>query len=114
MLRLPPGTSRVFFLFKEYPRDKKALRFLHLGHRINFISIEQRMIEGVTSILPLYLGMSNHVASKIQKVYNSIVKRLKEAFNFIKSLGSRMLSALLKFLGFVPQVKVSGGGAFPL
>jgi|TARA_R110002167_G_scaffold366170_1_gene593481 hypothetical protein len=59
-------------------------------------------------------AVAKNIASKIQKVYNAIIKRLKEAFNTIKSLGKRMLSALLKFFGFVPQVKVSGGGAFPL
>ena len=58
--------------------------------------------------------VAKNVASKIQKVYNAIIQRLKEAFNFIKTLGKNMLSALLKFLGFQPQVKVSGGGAFPL
>ena len=59
-------------------------------------------------------AVAKNVASKIQKVYNAIIQRLKEAFDFIKTLGKNMLSALLKFLGFQPQVKVSGGGAFPL
>jgi len=59
-------------------------------------------------------AIAKNVASKIQRVYNAIVKRLKEAFNMIKSLGSKMLSALLKFLGLSPDVKVSGGGQFPL
>ena len=58
--------------------------------------------------------VAKNVASKIQKVYNAIIQRLKEAFNFIKSLGSKMLNGLLKFLGFEPNVKVSGGGRFPL
>lgn len=67
-----------------------------------------RKIKGKASAL------AKNAASKIQKVYNAIMQRLKEAFNFIKTLGKNMLSALLKFLGFQPQVKVSGGGAFPL
>ena len=67
-----------------------------------------KKLKGKASVL------ARNVASKIQNVYNAIVKRLKEAFDFIKTLGKNMLSALLKFLGFQPQVKVSGGGAFPL
>tara|TARA_B100001093_G_scaffold444716_1_gene447925 strand:+ start:3471 stop:4973 length:1503 start_codon:yes stop_codon:yes gene_type:complete len=67
-----------------------------------------KKLKGKASVL------ARNVASKIQNVYNAIVKRLKEAFDFIKSLGKKMLSAMLKFLGFEPQVKISSGGAFPL
>ena len=92
-------------IFEELEAGGVVLTEQHM--QLDEFSLFQK-IKGKASVV------AKNVASKIQKVYNSIVKRLKEAFNFIKSLGSRMLSALLKFLGFVPQVKVSGGGAFPL
>ena len=59
-------------------------------------------------------SVAKNVSSKILRVVNAITKRLKEAFNYIKSLGSKMLNGLLKFIGFQPIVKVSGGGRFPL
>jgi hypothetical protein len=92
-------------IFEELEAEGVVLTEQHM--QLDEFSLFQK-IKGRASVV------AKNVASKIQKVYNSIIKRLKEAFNFIKSLGSRMLSALLKFLGFVPQVKVSGGGAFPL
>ena len=60
------------------------------------------------------IAIGKNISSKISRVVNAITKRLKEAFSFIKSLGSKMLSGLLKFLGFQPNVRVSGGGRFPL
>ena len=59
-------------------------------------------------------SIGKNISNKILRVVNAITKRIKEAFNFIKSLGSKMLNGLLKFLGFEPNVKVSGGGRFPL
>ena len=59
-------------------------------------------------------AISKTVSSKISRVVNAITKRLRQAFSFIKSLGSKMLGGLLKFLGFEPNVRVSGGGRFPL
>ena len=59
-------------------------------------------------------SIGKNISNKILRVVNAITKRIKEAFNFIKSLGSKMLNGILKFLGFEPNVKVSGGGRFPL
>jgi hypothetical protein len=43
------------------------------------------------------------------------MKRISEAFNYIKTLGEKMISGLLNFLGLsVSKIKVSGGGKFPL
>ena len=43
------------------------------------------------------------------------MKRISEAFNYILALGEQMLQGFLNFFGIsVDNVKVSGGGKYPL
>ena len=58
---------------------------------------------------------SSGVMNAVKRVYLSIMKRIKDAFNLIKSLGTKMINGLLNFLGIsVSNVRVVGGGKFPL
>ena len=60
-------------------------------------------------------GMSSQVSNAIKRVYEAVMKRISEVFNYIKTLGEKMISGLLNFLGIsVSNVKISGGGNFPL
>ena len=59
--------------------------------------------------------MSSQVSNAIKRVYEAVMKRISEVFNYIKTLGEKMISGLLNFLGIsVSNVKISGGGNFPL
>ena len=60
-------------------------------------------------------GVSTAAKNAAKKVYNAIMKRVKAAFAYIKSLGEKMFSALLNFLGMdVSSVKITSAGSFPL
>ena len=51
----------------------------------------------------------------VKRVYLAVMKRIKDAFNLIKSLGSKIIDGLLNFLGIsVSNVRVVSGGKFPL
>ena len=58
---------------------------------------------------------SSSVTNAIKRVYLAVMKRIKEAFNFIKTLGAKMINGLLNFLGLsVSNVRVVSGGKYPL
>ena len=58
---------------------------------------------------------SSKIVSAVKRIYTAVMKRISEAFNYIKTLGEKMISGLMNFLGLsVSKVKVSGGGKFPL
>ena len=58
---------------------------------------------------------SSGVVNAVKRIYDAVMKRITEAFNYIKTLGEKMISGLLNFLGVsVSNVKVSGGGKYPL
>ena len=60
-------------------------------------------------------SISSKVTNAIKRIYEAVLKRINEAFNYIKTLGEKMISGLMNFLGIsVSNVKVSGGGKFPL
>ena len=60
-------------------------------------------------------GATNTMMNAAKRVYNAVMRRVKEAFDAIKRLGERMFNALLNFLGIeVTDVKISGGGSYPL
>ena len=51
----------------------------------------------------------------INGIYTAIMKRVTQAFNYIKSLGKKLIEGLMNFLGVeVTDVKVSGSGDFAL
>ena len=73
---------------------------------------EFAMLRNVKSKLK---NVSSKVVSAAKRVYDAIMKRISQAFSFIKTLGVKMLQGLLNFLGVsVDRVSVSGGGRFPL
>ena len=60
-------------------------------------------------------GISSKILNVAKRIYEAVMKRVKEAFVAIKKLGERMLNGLLNFLGFkVENIKISGGGKYPL
>ena len=60
-------------------------------------------------------GAASNIVSAVKRIYTAVMKRISEAFNYIKTLGEKMISGLLNFLGLsVSKIKVSGGGKFPL
>ena len=60
-------------------------------------------------------GVARGVANQVKKIYNAIMKRLNQAFNYIKGLGEKMMEGLMAFFGLgINNVIVSGGGDFPL
>ena len=60
-------------------------------------------------------GVSNQIKNQAKKILNAIMKRLNAAFNYIKSLGEKMMESLLAFFGLsVSNVTTQGGGSFPL
>ena len=60
-------------------------------------------------------SVSSKVKNAVKRIYDAVMKRIGEAFNYIKTLGEKMISGLMNFLGVtVSKVKVSGGGKFPL
>ena len=60
-------------------------------------------------------GLAVGIKNKVKEIYTRIMKRVSEAFDFIKQLGVKLIEGLMKFLGVeVTNVKVSGSGDFAL
>ena len=60
-------------------------------------------------------GVSRGVVNQVKKIFDAIMQRLNQAFNYIKGLGQKMMEGLLAFFGLsINNVKVVGGGDFPL
>lgn len=60
-------------------------------------------------------GVSRGVVNQVKKIFDAIMQRLSQAFNYIKGLGQKMMEGLLAFFGLsINNVKVVGGGDFPL
>jgi hypothetical protein len=60
-------------------------------------------------------GISSKVVGLAKKALASIKQKLVKAFNMIKRLGQNMWFGLLNFFGIgVKDVKINGGGKFPL
>ena len=60
-------------------------------------------------------GVSTKVTDLAKKALAVIKKRLSQAFNMIKSLGSKAWKGLMNFFGLeISNVRVSGGGKYPL
>ena len=60
-------------------------------------------------------SVSSKVMNSVKRIYDAVMKRINEAFNYIKTLGEKMISGLMNFLGIsISRVKVSSGGKFPL
>ena len=60
-------------------------------------------------------NLTSKVVHRVKRIYDSVMKRISEAFNYIKTLGKKMIQGLMNFLGVsVSRIKVSSGGRFPL
>jgi len=60
-------------------------------------------------------GVSSNIKNKVKQIYVTIMKRVSDAFNYIKSLGKELVEAVMKFLGVeVKNVVVKGSGDFAL
>lgn len=60
-------------------------------------------------------NLSKDIVARAKKIVDVVMKRISEAFNYILALGEQMLQGFLNFFGIsVDNVKVSGGGKYPL
>ena len=60
-------------------------------------------------------GFSSKVVNAAKRIYQAVMKRISEAFNYIKTLGEKMIHGLMNFMGVsIRRVKVSGGGKWSL
>ena len=60
-------------------------------------------------------GVAGTIKNAVKNIYTAIMKRVTQAFNYIKSLGKRLIEGLMNFLGVeVTNVKITSGGDFPL
>ena len=60
-------------------------------------------------------SVSVKVKKAAERILSAVLKRISAAFNYIKTLGERMIQGLMNFLGIsVTNVKVSGGGKWSL
>ena len=60
-------------------------------------------------------GVANNIKNTVKNIYVAIMKRVSEAFDFIKKLGAELVEGLMSFLGVeVSNVQVKGSGDFAL
>jgi hypothetical protein len=60
-------------------------------------------------------GVAGTIKNTVVNIYKAIMKRVTQAFNYIKKLGVRLIEGLMNFLGIeVTDVKVKGRGDFAL
>ena len=61
-------------------------------------------------------GVSGTIKNTVKNIYSAIMKRVTQAFNYIKALGKKMIQGLMNFFGIeVTDVKVNrGSGDFAL
>jgi hypothetical protein len=60
-------------------------------------------------------NVSTQIVSKVMKVWEAIMARVKMAFNYIKKLGKMAIRGLMNFFGLdIKTVKINGGGKYPL
>lgn len=76
--------------------------------RLDEIQMLNRLKKGAKAV-------SASVANAAKKALTAIHKRMSQAFNMIKRLGAKMWQGLLNFFGIsIANVRISGGGAYPL
>lgn len=58
---------------------------------------------------------SKRIMDVSKRIFKAIMKRINNAFNYIKQLGKKMLQEFMQFFGIeVKNIKINGGGAYPL
>ena len=56
-----------------------------------------------------------NVLSKAKEIFDAVMERLTQAFDAIKSLGSRMINGLLNFFNIeIKNIRLKSGGPYPL
>lgn len=60
-------------------------------------------------------NLSGKIKQQVKNILSAIMKRVKEAIDYIKTLGGKMFNAILNFLGMeVSNVNINTSGPFPL
>ena len=61
-------------------------------------------------------GVAGTIKNKVKNIYNAIMKRVTQAFNYIKALGKKLIEGLMNFLGVeVSNITIPrGSGDFAL
>ena len=55
------------------------------------------------------------IKNQAKRILDAILKRLKDAFNWIKKQGRRLIDAVLNFFGLdIKSIKITGGGKYPI
>jgi hypothetical protein len=60
-------------------------------------------------------GVGLNLLNKVKQIVDAVMKRLTQAFDAIKSLGSRMINGLLNFFNIeIKNIRLKSGGPYPL
>ena len=96
-------------ILEEFAKDDFGMKLLNedVGQLDEF-ALWNKIKKGVKSV-------SAVVVKSATRIVKAVMQRVKQAFNMIKKLGAKMLKGLLGFFGLnVSDVRVSGGGRYPL
>lgn len=76
--------------------------------QLNEFAMFNRLVDKVKDV-------GSKVKAEAKKIVDAVMTRVKKALSYIKSLGEKMFSAILNFLGMdVSSVRVKSSGALPL
>lgn len=95
---------------EEFSKYNFGEQILLEGERqqLDEFQIFNKLVRGVKSV-------SKKVKDQVKNILSTILKRVKEAISYIKTLGGKMFNAILNFLGLkVSNVKINTSGPFPL
>ena len=89
----------------------------NFGERILLESDRQQLDEFqlFNKLISNVKNVSKKVKDQVTNILSSIMKRVKEAIDYIKTLGGKMFNSILNFLGMeVSNVNINTSGPFPL
>ena len=89
----------------------------NFGERILLESDRQQLDEFqlFNKLISNVKNVSKKVKDQVTNILSSIMKRVKEAIDYIKTLGEKMFNSILNFLGMeVSNVNINTSGPFPL
>jgi hypothetical protein len=95
---------------EEFSKSEYGMSMLNEANRqqLNEFEIFNKLSKGLKNV-------SSKIKSQAKKILDTILKRIKQAFDAIKRLGKGMFNGIMHFLGMeVSSVKISSGGSFPL
>ena len=77
-------------------------------HQLNEFQLFNKLAAGLKNV-------STKVKNQVKNILSTIIARVKEAIDYIKTLGGKMFNAILNFLGMeVTNVNINTSGPFPL